>query len=339
MIKSYRDLAKVGKRLDVYSSTDRERTIIGLFCLGKSLDQIDEFKTNRYFQEALNIKEMPKEDLAGDDVMRKDMAGEAKCLIAEITAGKNIFIHSIDKEKLDRDGYLVIPNVLPNDVVSDLRKLVIYNSEHERKNNTAYLYGINCQRIYNLIGKSEALGMTIAHPIISEIMDYMFDRPTLHDKYYLSSWHANIIGQGAAAGMLHLDAAVPAPIPPWIIRSNICFMLDDFTEENGATLCLPGSHKFCEIPSRYIEDEELTPMIGKAGSLAIWHGHLWHKSGSNNTNKERIGLLGCFVNSVLREMSLEENHFRIIEDMESLSDDLKVLIGYDHGIKKGAMWK
>lgn len=339
MIKSYRDMSRVGKRIKHLD--DAGKSIVGLFCLGKDISQMDEFLTNRYFQEAIGIERLPTADELNQKLSYNTIIEVLRAIAADIMNGINPPTpcrFDIDlKVKLDRDGYAVIPNVLDQHAVEFLRKLVVFNAALEKENNAAYLYGKNCQRVYNLLNKGIAFQSLITNELVIEIMDHMFDRETLHDKYYLSSWHANLLGPGATAGMLHLDAAVPDPIPPWIIRANICFMLDDFTEENGATLCSPGSHKLCSKPNLRMPHNKPVAMTGKAGSLAIWHGHLWHKSGTNSTNKERIGLLGCFANSVLREMCLEENHFRIVDDMKNMSEELKILIGYDHGIKKGAL--
>ena len=82
-------------------------------------------------------------------------------------------------------------------------------------------------------------------------------------------------------------------------------------------------------------------MEAPKGSIVFWHGHLWHSSGSNNTQNSRIALLGCYAASFLREMSLEENHFSIISKniKKSMSTKMKRLIGDFHGIKKGSISK
>ena len=34
---------------------------------------------------------------------------------------------------------------------------------------------------------------------------------------------------------LHIDTQIPDPLPPWPIKANSIWMIDDFTEQNGST--------------------------------------------------------------------------------------------------------
>ncbi len=261
-------------------------------------------------------------------------------MTGELANANSLFTNEI-KEKLDHDGYAIIEGVLSKEEVTDLRALVLKVAEAERKSGHSYLYGgdDSCQRIYNLLNKHQVFRDLIQRPVILEIMEHMFARDTLHDKYVLSSWHCNIIGGGGEASILHLDSAVPEPLPPWMIRTNINYMLDDFTVENGATLCLPGSHRYLKKPTNADQNRpDLVAMTAPRGSLGIWNGHLWHKSGTNKTMKERIALLGCFAASHLREMAMEENHLQVIKKdiVRNMTPTLQRLIGANHGIKKGA---
>lgn len=339
MIRSYRELAKIGRLLDE-RLPDYYRATVGLLALGKSIQDIDSFKTNRYFQEALGIKKMPPKEklyyfsnttLLQEVQVCVDMLEKQAC-------GERIVLEHGMKRVLDDNGYVVIKDVLSPERVKKLSEIVEDLALYEREREMAYFYGKNSQRVYNLISKSQTMALLIQHPLVLEIMNHLFDRDTFHDKYYLSSWHANLVGPGEEVGKLHVDAAVPEPLPPWIIRANVMFMLDDFSEENGATRVVPVSHKMCKKPKEQNEVKTV-PLEAPAGSIAIWHGHLWHQSGANKTDKNRKALLGCFAASHLREMVLEENHFKVIEDMDNLDEGLKILLGSDHGIKKGAIWK
>ncbi|WP_315981288.1 phytanoyl-CoA dioxygenase family protein [Aliamphritea spongicola] len=76
---------------------------------------------------------------------------------------------------------------------------------------------------------------------------------------------------------LHLDSNLPGKGGYPLILVAL-FMLEDFTEVNGATRILPGSHRF----DRYAEDgkvytDEVT-VTGKRGSVLLFDGALWHGS-------------------------------------------------------------
>ena len=65
-------------------------------------------------------------------------------------------------------------------------------------------------------------------------------------------------------------------------------MLSDGTAENGATRIVPFSHHTRRGPQRASYDSEI-PVVGKRGSLFLYHNGLWHGIGANTTtNKDRF---------------------------------------------------
>ena len=66
-------------------------------------------------------------------------------------------------------------------------------------------------------------------------------------------------------------------------------MLDDFTEENGATRMIPGSHRWNRVPPPALFDtypgQEL--VLGNAGTVAIMNAHMWHGGTANRTAAPR----------------------------------------------------
>ncbi|SVC30151.1 uncharacterized protein METZ01_LOCUS283005, partial [marine metagenome] len=149
-----------------------------------------------------------------------------------------------------------------------------------------------------------------------------------------------IIGVGGVEQKLHVDTPIPEPYPPWIMQANTIWLLDDFTEYNGATWCLPGSHKLGTKPRAKDQSRrDLIQIQGKKGSVIVTHGFLWHKSGNNKTDKARICLLGAFAASYIRDISNEEEYLVVVDDkiLDNSSETLKKLIGVGHGVHRGAL--
>ena len=193
------------------------------------------------------------------------------------------------------------------------------------------------QRVYGLCSKAINYQTKFLNRRgIFDILEFFFSSSSLHQPFYLSSFQANILYPEAPAQVLHLDNSVPDPLPPWKIRLNINLNLDDFTENNGSTLVWPGSHRFLRKP--VLSDYDASKMIkilAPAGSLIVWTGHLWHQSGANVTAVPRAAILACFSASYIREVALEENYARVMSsvDWDSTSEDVRLLMGYRHGIK------
>ncbi len=84
------------------------------------------------------------------------------------------------------------------------------------------------------------------------------------------------------ASRIHVDS--PRLIPGYHSNFVILILLDDFTEENGATWFLPGSHNREESPS---EDEfysKAERLVARAGSAWYFDPRLWHAADKNRTD-------------------------------------------------------
>lgn len=238
-----------------------------------------------------------------------------------------------------RDGYVVIEGMLNPGEIQCARTAVKNLAEDEVRRGTAHIYGPHMQRVWNLLDKHEQFQNLMTSPHLLAWMERLFDRPTTHQKFFLSSIQANVIGPGAPPLKLHIDTPVPEPLPPWMIKSNTIWLLDDFTASNGSTEVIAGSHKRDRKPDpERVEDEAgLEKVIAPAGSMVIIHGAIWHRSGANLENKERIVLLGSFAASYAREIASEEDIVRCVRPdvLATMSEKCKAIIGFHHGMKPG----
>lgn len=97
---------------------------------------------------------------------------------------------------------------------------------------------------------------------------------------------------GTPGGQIHADwplGDVPQPYPSWPMLLQTMWMLTEFTEDNGGTRLVPGSHKSLR-PPRAEDVRHEVPVVGPAGSVLIWHGGIWHRNGANITlDRHRMG--------------------------------------------------
>jgi ectoine hydroxylase-related dioxygenase (phytanoyl-CoA dioxygenase family) len=339
---------KIMCELYLDSSTSNEiKFLFGIKYLGVELKEAFQiFKSNRYFLDSIGLDTLPSfektNNLLNDLIIKyeSDLNKIAE-FYHSLDATKNIKKnHNIDFDFLDQNGYIIVKDVLNLDLCDRLYDLTLEIEEYERITlRSGYKYGGgNANRVYSLISKSKLYQDLCETPIIHEVMNHLFFRETFHEKYYLTSFHANIIGSQEESNIWHIDANVPDPIPPWIIRANSNIIVHEYNANNGATQIIPGSHKWLRKPNmNQIRDDhlEMIDIIAPKGSIVFWHGHLWHRSGKNNSSNPRVALLGAYSASFLREVCLEENPYLNlnINQIQTLTPKLKKILGWDHGSK------
>ncbi len=133
------------------------------------------------------------------------------------------------------------------------------------------------------------------------------------------------IGPGQEAQILHRDRLawggyIPKPIEP---QFNTIWALTDFTEENGATHLIPGSHDWPLDRNPKSHGESLQASMSR-GSVLCYSGTVIHGGGANRSEAARIGLNVTYCLGWLRQ---EENQFlscppHIAKDLEPALTDL-----------------
>ncbi|PCH65326.1 MAG: hypothetical protein COC04_02195 [Gammaproteobacteria bacterium] len=245
------------------------------------------------------------------------------------------------KKDFEESGYCVLEDVLTESETKYVRNKVMEIAQYELDMDSAHIYDDHgaAQRIWNLINKDEVFRDLIQLPIILESMDWIFDRDTSHQKYYLSSFQAHILHPGAQKMKLHIDTPFPEPLPEWIVKANTIWVLDEFTNNNGSTEFLSGSHKFRHKPKEADQSrQDLSVAIAPIGSVLLTHGALWHRGGENRSTSDRTCLLGSFAASYAREIANEENYSLVLDDtvLAQASDNLRAILGPEHGIRPGS---
>lgn len=156
-------------------------------------------------------------------------------------------------------------------------------------------------------------------------------RAVIGERILLSNYSANIMGPGAGSMMLHSDQGyVTEPWPPVPLAVNIGWMIDDFSEETGATRYVPGSHRATGSPDPDAVYETV-PIEGPAGSMLIIDGRVWHTSGENRTqDRWRAAIFGYYVLPWIRQQ-LNWRDALSAETAAQCPDEFRSLIGYSLG--------
>jgi ectoine hydroxylase-related dioxygenase (phytanoyl-CoA dioxygenase family) len=181
--------------------------------------------------------------------------------------------------------------------------------------------GYKTQRVYALFAKTRAFDGPATDPLVLGVLDRVLGH------YQLSAPTGIQIGPGEQAQVLHRDQSIyPLPLSFPDVVLNTMWALDDFTEENGATRVVPGSHRWTDRMAG--PDDETVPAVMPAGSVMFYVGKIWHGGGANRTDAPRLGVILEYVASWLRA---QENHLLAVprDVVATLPERLQELLGYN----------
>jgi len=204
-------------------------------------------------------------------------------------------------EQMTEQGFAVLPEVFSPAEVERLRAATEEVFVREEGNLAGH--GAQVRFSVNLTNKHAAFRDLLQHPVIVEAMTSL-----LGDDFILGSMHTRSTYPGAPKQRLHRDWLLDRRIP-FPTHINSMWMLDDFTEENGATHVVPGSHLWggsVEQGKTYPGELQAT---GKAGTVVVFDSRLFHGGGANRSTAARRGLTVFFCRSWAKP---QEDHTRCI---------------------------
>jgi ectoine hydroxylase-related dioxygenase (phytanoyl-CoA dioxygenase family) len=182
------------------------------------------------------------------------------------------------------------------------------------------------RRVTALVARSEAVGRWIVDPLPTALCD-RFLGPHAEFGYQLHVTAALEVGPGARAQVLHREedsfTFFPLPRPNLIVATM--WAVSDFRADNGATLLVPGSHRWNE--ERKPAPGEVVQAEMPAGSVLFWLGGTLHGAGANRSDDWRYGVILTYSLGWLRQ---EENQYLDVpmELAARLPEQLRAVIGY-----------
>jgi ectoine hydroxylase-related dioxygenase (phytanoyl-CoA dioxygenase family) len=121
------------------------------------------------------------------------------------------------------------------------------------------------------------------------------------------------------------------------VQCNTIWAMTDFTEANGATRIVPGSHK---LPlGLNFKTEDTVPVVMNRGDMMVYSGKLYHGAGANTTKDlVRKGINITYAVGWVRQ---EENQYLACppEVARSLPDELLAVMGYSLGANAVGYWR
>ena len=226
-------------------------------------------------------------------------------------------------QDFDRDGFVVLENVIDTDLVGELKEALL-KTEHDLNitGRDTDFEGRQTIRIYNLLAHGQSYWKVPVHEAVLPFAETVLDT-----ELQLSSISSITLCPGQGAQPLHADdQLIPVAKPHQPFTLNCVWAISDFTEENGATRLIPGSHKAGDMPDY---DVEMDSVAGEmpAGSVIFWHGSLWHGGGTNRTDERRYAIANYYCSGFIRQQ--ENQQLGIPSDLASrFPRRLQELCGY-----------
>ena len=188
-----------------------------------------------------------------------------------------------DKQQLEEQGYLIFPGFLTAEQVAAFNARVeeLFRLEGDQAGGE-FKTEPGARRLANMVDKGELFEQVIQTPEVLECIEAV-----LGPDYKLSSLNIRSANpHNGCAQPLHVDSGA-LPDERGYSVCNSVWMLDDFTERNGALRVVPGSHKWGRAPEPGAKVAEEILVTGKAGTVVVMNAHLWHGGSENFTDRQR----------------------------------------------------
>jgi ectoine hydroxylase-related dioxygenase (phytanoyl-CoA dioxygenase family) len=205
-------------------------------------------------------------------------------------------------DEIERFGYSIIENAFSTERADRLRE-TLDRLELERNvvPATNSFEGTHTWRIYNLLALDPLFMQVPMHPVALPLAEEVLGGEVL-----ISSLSSIVIGPGERAQAIHADdQLMPLAKPHVATVFNSMWALSDFSEANGATRVIPGSHTADHSPT-YGRHYESIPAEMAKGSILVWHGSLWHGGGENRTDRRRYGIAMNYCAGWIRQQENQQ---------------------------------
>lgn len=194
---------------------------------------------------------------------------------------------------LDEEGYLLIPELLSRQALERARAAFEKAMAKEEKP-ASTRRETGTRHAEDLLDQEPWFHELAQHPKVLACSQHVLQRP-----FRLLFFTGRDPLPGFGQQGLHTDWQPRHPKEAFQVVTAL-WILDDFTEQNGATRLIPKSHRWPRLlpktqqrPNARHPDQRL--VCTPAASVLIFNGHLWHSGTCNRSTGPRRVLQQQFV--------------------------------------------
>lgn len=230
-----------------------------------------------------------------------------------------------EKAALDHDGYLPLYGIRSPDEAAQFaaRLDALWDEERERAGSETYQER-GSHTLADLVNKDPMFLLCFTHPRILAAVAHV-----LQGEFHFSSLNARAPLPGQGVQQIHLDYEDEAE-PGVYYGCNTIWAIDAFTEENGPTRVVPGSHRSGKVPREEMDDLNAphpreVHLTGPAGAVFVINAHTWHGGTRNNSDRPRRAMHAYFCRRDVPQQ-LEQRAFVRPETLAHLSEVERYLL-------------
>lgn len=233
---------------------------------------------------------------------------------------------SESEEEIRRNGFAVVGPLVGPDTVAAMRSALESAVAEDIKRWSTNPWYKDHWMVHNLLQRDEVFLSFLENPLMHEYLSRLLSPSCILYAYTSSSLPAN--GSNFSR-RIHVDSQ--AETLGYVTNVGVLLALDDFTDENGATYYLPGSHLSLDIPGKEEFFERAVRVYPKAGQAVIFNARTYHYGGTNTTESPRHAVT---LNVCRHWMKQRFDYPRMLSDeqLQKLGPVGKRFIGMDSRI-------
>ena len=198
-------------------------------------------------------------------------------------------------ETIKRDGYALISKVFSSEYCDSVKECGLKNINQlsidygKFDSSKSVLADKSQEMVLNNIQNKDYMFMDlISAPETTSVIARLLQEGSYNDSepYHIINTQIRSLKPFATSQQLHIDSNLPG-LGGFCLVAVVIVMLDDFTEKNGATRVVPGSHTSGRYAENGVNYPEEILVTGSKGDVLIFDGALWHGSSTNFSNMER----------------------------------------------------
>jgi ectoine hydroxylase-related dioxygenase (phytanoyl-CoA dioxygenase family) len=197
------------------------------------------------------------------------------------------------RQRLDRDGYAPLPGILTGEQLAGIRARLAELTAAEGADAGREVHQeAGTDRLSDLVNKDPMFEVCFTDPRVLACVAHVLS------DFKLSSLNSRAALPGRGLQALHTEGG-PVGLGPYQVCNSI-WLLDDFTQVNGATRVVPGSHRLT-VSVRDAMDDTSAPhpdevrLTAPAGTVVVFNSHLWHGGTLNRAGRPRRALHSYFT--------------------------------------------